>query len=353
MNNKRSIFASAVGIVTLALLVGVSTPAAASPPVSSINLNCTKLAAATNPSASFPTLISQRLSAAVEERTFDQIPDADIIKMVGGIDCDYSNGILAGQRDDSGAVGVNVQYLPYQAAGYRRWASSGLAPVTTPDDFFCFGITTSECQLETSVGGDWLSVEVQGATSDAVAEDLSYRISAALQLGQKTPYVPPLYATTLPHSCTTLIRPSVWRAAVGSPVPLVPFPAPPGWSPMNQAELVNRSVFCDMDDSMGSQSAGSIQTLPGGRWAFVQLRSSLTSPGALTAITVPGMRSGDTAFTRCAPRQARCVLDALIATHWIEVDLWTSARGGTLITTNRLAAMRPLLSEIVHQIYTP
>jgi hypothetical protein len=353
MKRTRSVLASAIGIFTLVLLVGVSAPASAAPPVSSINLSCNKLAAATNPAASFSVPIAQRYSAAVEERTFDQIPDADIIQMAGGLDCDYSNGLLAGQRDDSGAVGVNVQYLPYQAAGYWRWASSGLAPVTTPDSFFCFGITTSECQLETSVGGDWLSVEVQGATSDAIAEDLSYRISTALQLGQKTPYVPPIYATTLPHGCTTLIRPSVWRAAVGSPVPLVPFPAPPGWSPMNQAELVNRSVFCDMDDAMGSASAGSVQTLPGGRWAFLALRSTLTTPGALTPISVPGMRTGDTAYTRCAPRQARCVLDALIATHWVEVDLWTAARGGTLITTNRLAAMRPLLTEIVHQIYTP
>ncbi len=352
MKRTRSVLASAIGIFALVLVVGVSAPASAAPPVSSINLTCNKLAAATNPAASFSTPISQRYSAAVEERAFGQIPDANVIQMAGGLDCDYSNGFEVADSTDLGGIGVHVQYLPYAASGYWRWASV-LGPVTTPDSFSCFGTTTSECQLESSAGGDWLSVQVEGAISDAVAEDLSYRISDALQLGQKTPYVPPVYATPLQHSCTTVIRPAVWRAAVGSPLPLVAFPAPPGWSPINSAELVNRAVFCDMDDATGSASAGSVQTLPGGRWAFLRLRSSLTTPGALTAISVPGMRAGDTAYTRCAPRQTRCVLDALIATHWVEVDLWTAARGGTLITTNRLAAMRPLLTEIVHQVYTP
>ena len=117
--------------------------------------------------------------------------------------------------------------------------------------------------------------------------------------------------------------------------------------------LVNGALWCDMADVTGSHAAGLVQALPGGRWAFALLRSSLTTPGALTAIRVAGMRTGDKAFTRCDTTHSHCVLDALIATHWVEVDLWPAVRGADLIRRDRLAASRLLLTEIVHQIYTP
>jgi hypothetical protein len=320
--------------------------------VPSININCDKLAAATNPLASFSTPVTQRYSALSEERDFGGIPDDNTVQMAGGLACEWSNGLTLDPSSSGGGVGVRLQFLPYAAAGYWRWASV-LGPITTPDNFGCTVLAVDSCQFMTSAGGDWLFVQVQNARSEAVAEDLARRISTALELGAKTPYVPPVYASPLPSTCDALIRPSKYRVAVGSPTPVVAFTGPDGWSPVNSAMLANGALWCDMGDVTGSHGAGLVQALPGGRWAFALLRSSLTTPGPLTAIRVDGMTTGDKAFTRCDATHSHCVLDALIATHWVEVDLWTAARGADLIRRDRLAASRLLLAEIVHQIYTP
>jgi len=350
MKTSRPVAAIAAGFATLALVIGFASPAVASPPVSSINLNCDKLAAAVDPPASFTVPVAQRYASASLERDFGGIPDTDYVQMAGGLACEWSNNLPLAPGSSAGGVGVRVEYLPYAASGYWRWASV-LGPVTTPDDFTCVSVPSDSCQFMSSAGGDWLFVEVQDASSEAVAEDLSRRISTALQLGQKTPYVPPVYATPLPHTCQTLIRPTVYGAAIGTRTPLVAWPAPPGWSPVNSAMLINRGLFCEMDDATGSFGGGRIQALPGGQWAFALLRSSLTTPGPLTPLRAAGMRAGDAAFTRCDATHRHCVLDALIATHWIEVDLLPSTLGGDLITRDRLTASRLLLREIVGQIY--
>jgi hypothetical protein len=210
--------------------------------------------------------------------------------------------------------------------------------------------------LVSSAGGDFTAIEVEGALSASIALDLAASMSAALQLGAKTPWTTPTYATPLHHSCEQLIRPVVWQAAVGSSVPLVVYPSSyrdvAGW-----AATVTRAPACDYDSAVltgmgGVNNAGFIQTMPGGRWSFILVSRTLSWPGPLTPLSVPGMRSGDSAFTRCDAAHRDCFLDALIATHWVEVVL---PRGdwSVLIRADRLAAMRPLLQELVTQIYTP
>jgi hypothetical protein len=117
--------------------------------------------------------------------------------------------------------------------------------------------------------------------------------------------------------------------------------------------LVARAPACTYTDATGSRGAGLLSTMPGGRWSFILLSSLLTAPGPLTSISVPEMRAGDTAFTRCDVGHTHCILDALIATHWVQVNLLSYADGGDLIRADRLAALRPILSEIALQIYAP
>ena len=117
--------------------------------------------------------------------------------------------------------------------------------------------------------------------------------------------------------------------------------------------LEAKAPACGYDDMTGSHGAGLLSTVPGGRWAFAILRSRLTTPGPLTPITVPEMRAGDAAFTRCDVAHSHCYLDALISTHWVEVNLLSHAGGGDMIRADRLAALTTILSEIALQIYTP
>ncbi|MEO5920306.1 MAG: hypothetical protein ABIQ01_04105 [Pseudolysinimonas sp.] len=332
----------------LAVLVGVAGPATAAPPVPSTVMTCSKLAAATNPPASFPVPVSQRYAPATETRHFPGIPSADVIRMAGGIVCEWSDGRILDGPGGVASVGIRVEYLPYAESGYWRWAAWG--GITAPESLDCF---IGYCQLMSAAGGDFLYIGIEGASSDAVASDLAAAIRVALQLGLKTPYVRPTYATELDRTCDQIVRPVVWRAAVASPVGLRTFSIPQGWSVVNSAMLATRAPACVYSDATGARAAGLMWTLPGGRWSFLTLAPLFTSPGPLTAISVPGMAPGDTAYTRCDTLHTHCILDALIATHWVQIDLADAGSGGGLIRTDRLAAMTPLLSEIVLQTYSP
>lgn len=348
MKLSRSSAAIAASVSSLALIVGLAAPASAAPPVSSTVMTCNKLAAATNPVAAFATPVSQRDPAVTELAVNPLVPGAEVIRTAGGLVCEWGNGVEIDGGRTTAPVGVHVDFLPYAASGYWRWAS-WLGPATTPEVFSCH---SGYCQFATSAGGDFLIVGIQGSTSDAVAESLARRISTALQLGLKTPFVAPRYPDVLGPICDLVARPVVWSAATRAPA-VRTFDVPPGWTPVNSAMLLAKAPACSYDDVTGSHSAGLLSTVPGGRWAFALLRSRLTTPGPLTPITVTGMRAGDAAFTRCDVAHNQCILDALIATHWVEVNLLPRTGGGDLIHADRLAALTPILEEIVLQIYTP
>jgi hypothetical protein len=350
MRISRRTAAIAATVSSLALVLGLAGPASAAPPVPSINIDCTKLASATNPFAAFSTPVTQRY-AAVSELTVNPIlPSAEVIRTAGGLACEWTNGLYLDGGWTAAPVGVRVEYLPYAASGYWRWAAVFGGTTTSPESFFC---GTSYCQLATSEGGDFLIVGIQNARSVAIAESLARRISTALQLGATTPFVAPHYAAELDHTCEQIVRPVAWRSAVNALAVPRTFPIPPGWGPVNNAMLVARAPACAYTDATGVHGVGLLSTMPGGRWSFILLSSLLTAPGPLTAIRVPGMRAGDTAFTRCDAAHEHCILDALIATHWVQVNLLSRADGGDLIRADRLAALRPILSEIALQIYTP
>ena len=349
MRISRRTAAIAVLVSSVALVVGLAGPASAAPPVPSLNMDCTKLASATNPAAAFATPVTQRYAAVSEIGVNPILPNAEVIKTAGGLACEWSNGLyLDGWT--TAPVGVRVEYLPYAASGYWRWAAVLGGTSTSPEHLLCI---TNYCQFATSEGGDFLIVGVQNARSEAVAENLARRISTAIQLGATTPFVPPHYGAELDHTCDQIVRPAVWRAAVGASSALRTFDIPPGWDVVNSAMLLARAPACSYEAAKGSGGAGLLSTMPGGRWSFILLSSLLTAPGPLTSITVPEMRPGDAAFTRCDAAHTHCILDALIATHWVQVNLLASDLGGDLIRADRLAALRPILSEIALQIYTP
>ena len=336
-------------VSSVALVLGVVGPASAAPPVPSLNMDCAKVASATNPVAAFTTPVTQRYAAVSELAANPILPSAEIIRTAGGLACEWGNGVALDGGSTSAPVGVRVEYMPFTASGYWRWASG--AWITTPENFFC--TTSNYCQLMTSEGGDFLYVGVQNARNEVVAQSLARRMSAAIQLGDTTPFVAPPYAAELDHTCEQIVRPVVWRAAVGAAPALRTYPVPPQWSPVRNAMLVARAPACAYADVTSVRGAGLLSTMPGGRWSFLILRPLLTTPGPLTAIAVPEMRAGDTAFTRCDLAHTHCILDALIATHWVQVNLLPLSDGGEVIRTDRLAALRPILSEIALQIYTP
>jgi hypothetical protein len=344
---STTVVAAAAAIV-LTLTGTVSSASAVTPPTSTLNIPCTKLASATNPAASFATPVSIRNPAISESLGFGQqlLPSTDVIRAAGGTVCEWSNGAPFTAIPGTAAfIGVRVEFMHGAESGYWRWASIG--GVTTPESSSCF---TGFCQFDSSAGGDWLSVQVYNARSETVALSLATRIRTAIQLGQERPWAPVASKYPLGRTCEEVLPASAFRAAVGSTTPLRYFADPPGWSIWHEAIHTVPAPMCSFLTKDGSAGPGWFRTLPSGSWGFDEVVPTLTAPGTLIPITWVPLRSGDRAYLRCNTTGTDCILDAIIAEHWIQVELWPET-GTHTITRSRVAALLDILTALQAQVY--
>jgi hypothetical protein len=345
---SKAVGAAAAAIVLV--ITGTTTGASATvaPPVSTLNIPCTKLASATNPPASFATPVSLRNPAISELLGYGQqlLPSTDVIRAAGGTVCEWSNGVpFPAVPGTASYIGVRVEFMHGAESGYWRWTSIG--GVTTPEFSTCF---SGFCQFDSAAGGGWLNVQVYNARSDAVALSLATRIRTAIQLGQERPWAPVATKYPLGRTCEEVLPASAFRSAVGSPVPLRYFADPPGWSIWHEAIHKVPAPMCSFLTKDGSAGPGWFRTLPSGSWGFDEAASSITGPSALIPITWVPLRSGDRAYLRCSPTGTDCILDAIIAEHWIQVELWPET-GTHTITRSRVAALLDILTALQAQIY--
>jgi len=108
--------------------------------------------------------------------------------------------------------------------------------------------------------------------------------------------------------------------------------------------------MCSLLTADGSAGPGWFRTLPSGSWGFDEVAPYLTAPGPMLAFTRVTLPAGDRAYVRCNAARTDCVLDAIIAEHWVQVELWPD--GKPRITTKpRLDALADILRSIVYEIY--
>jgi hypothetical protein len=341
---------AAVALVVVMIASTASTPAWATvpPPVSTSNIPCTKLASATAPTKAFATVVSLRNPAISEVRGMEQLlPSTDVIRAAGGLVCEWSNGLPYTGVPGGAFVGVRVEFLHAAGDGYWRPVGGFPAP-TLPEGSVCF---SGFCQFSSSAGGDWLQVSVYGARSDAVAISLGERMRTALQLGMEAVWAPLASVHPLGIKCETVVSSAAFRAAVGATVPLVYFADPPGWSIWHEAIHRVPAPMCALLTRDGATGPGRFRSLPSGSWGFDEVAASLTAPGPLLPFTRVTLPAGDRAYMRCNTARSHCILDAIIAEHWVQVELWPDAGPGT-ITRPRVDALTDILRAIVTEIYT-
>lgn len=348
----RTISSTLVATLATLLLVATTSVSSASasvpPPASTSNIPCTKLASAVNPTKSFVTAVSLRNPAISETLGMGQLlPSADVIRAAGGVVCEWSNGLPYTGVPGGAFVGVRLEFLHAAGAGYYTSIPGFPAP-TTPTSSFC---GTRFCQYQSSVGGDWLMVSVHGARSDAVALSLAERINNAFQLGSEGTWAPVASAHPLGNKCETVIPSGAFRAAVGTTIPLSYFPDPPGWSIWHEAIHRVPAPMCTLLTADGSAGPGWFRTLPSGSWGFDEVAPSLTAPGPMLPFTLVALPAGDRAFVRCNASRTNCILDAIIAEHWVQVELWPDSAPRT-ISRPRMDALAEILRVIVSEIYT-
>jgi hypothetical protein len=100
-------------VVVLAAIVAPTGPAVAAPPVPSTVMTCAKLQSATDPAAAFDRPVALHYAAGQDiYYQPSRLPRADIIRMAGGLECQWSGGGELDMAPDLDDVGVLVQFLP-------------------------------------------------------------------------------------------------------------------------------------------------------------------------------------------------------------------------------------------------
>ena len=348
----RRLFIASVSVLaaTVLAVTGAVSGAAAATPVSTSPLSCNKLATAASPARAFSVPVSTSNPAINELGVSNgRMPTTPVILAAGGLVCEWSNGLGYGTFSaPTGYVGVTVEFLHGAAAGYDRWAT--FSPAATGPEFWgC--LAGGSCVLYSSVGGDWLTVSFVGARSEAAAYTVAQRISTAIQRAGERSWTPPASEFPLGAKCEQIVPMAALRAALGTSVVLDYRPSLPGWSLYQEAANRIPAPLCIAVNSTGSYSGTQIRTIPGGEWAFNQLRASLTVPGRLTEFRDFPLPDGDRAYIRCNAARTHCILDAILAGHWIQVQILPDERT-PVVSVPRPRALADILRAAIVEVYS-
>jgi hypothetical protein len=346
--------AAATAVFMMVIVAASPAHAAPPPPSPTTVMSCEKLAAAVKPTAAFAPATSLRIPARTElDGSHQQLPSASVFRTAGALVCEWSNGRLTtSNHSTDGWIGVRLEFMTNTGGAYAEW-DRWFDGTISPEHWDCLG--AYGCFYATNAGGDWLQIDVTGARSEAIGLSLARRISNALQLGLQGPYARPTSKWPLGSSCEDVIPVSRFSEAIRPSRRIVYVPSPiPAPSMIDTAKALVPAPACWVGTADGSDVAAEIFTVPNGRWAFDEVRTALVRPGPLVALPgIPTLRAGDEAYIRCAPARSQCILDLLVADHWVQVDLYEPLGPGTpLITTDRITAARTIAQWIALSVYS-
>jgi hypothetical protein len=347
--SKALVAASAAVILVLTSAVSGAS-ARPLPPPSTLTIPCEKVAAGSDMRAAFTTPMSVRNPAISEFLGFSQVmPRADVIRAAGGTVCEFSNGERWAGGPDGVWKGLRLTFLHGAADAYYH----ELDVIGEPRTIERFGCYAVECFYSTAVGGDWLDVQIIDARSDADALSLGRRISAVIQLVREGTWAPTASKHPLGTTCEEVLPAKAFQNAVASPYSLYYYDSPSWLSPWNEAIDRAQAPYCWFLTADGAAGPGQLRTLPSGAWGFEELSSLMTEPGPLTRFTRVALPHGDLAYIRCSPTRDDCILDAILADHWIQVELWPIEPGIGIRTIfrDREDALVDILEALVDRVY--
>lgn len=288
------------------------TPTPPTHPEPLLDLTCDDLA-----TASLATLLPDTTPRDPVLKVLDEptIPSSLSVRSLGGLTCEYSNGVAHDPYAGAGAsyVGAEVVVLPDAATPYERWAEGyGDGDMVCPSDY--------GCSSDVLVGTTWVSIRIVGVANAEAAWSYQNEVSAAVAAAGPGA-APWSIESTVPSTCWDIVPDAEIAGALGIDVPIYGQPPHGGWSLEASADERLGASRCWWGIPSSELGPGTISALPAGRWALDDYRPLLTQPGPLLAVDVAGMEPGDEAWLRCASDDSECTLDLGIDSDWIQVTL--------------------------------
>lgn len=288
------------------------TPTRPSRPEPLLDLTCDDLA-----TASLATLLPDTTPRDPVLDPLDRptIPSALSVRSLGGLACEYSNGV---PHDPFGAPGTSsigawVALLPDAAEPYETWrVGYGDGNMRCPSEY--------GCSSNVLIGTTWVSIHIEGVANTEAARSFQDEVSAAVAAAGPGA-APWTRESTLPATCWDIVPDADVATALGLDVPIHSQPPHGGWSLEGAADERFGGARCWWGLPTSELGPGSISALPDGRWALDEYRPHLVEPATPERVEITGLAPEDEAWLRCAPDESTCTLDLGIGRDWIRVHL--------------------------------
>lgn len=321
----------------------------ASAPEPRLDLTCDELAASLPLAATFSSPVSTRSRAETEYGAHPSVPEEYLVRSVGGLVCEFSNGQpqsrVRGSNPDY--VGARILVLPDPGAQWDAFvAYYGFSGTRWVSCFADAGATS--CTFDALGGDRWVDVSIAGAASETAAVALGDAVLAAVTSAGPgaAAWTPPADTLALPDPCTDYISNASLQTAAGFAAPFIleaRSSGGGGFSLFGGAQEINGSPSCFWAFASADAGIGTLTVLRGGEWAWTEAESIVSS----TALTVAGLAADDEAWLRCGPSDAWCVVDLVLGGNWIELYLWEDDPG---VPFDRRAAIQNIAAEVVANV---
>ena len=273
------------------------------------------------------------------------IPYKYAVEQLGGIACEWSNG-----EPQSAKVGQNPLYRGTAVSVSRvspaEWAEFvSYYGVVGDRQVYCY----DTCYGDLLVAGSWW-VEVSLQATDAAdplasftAEVAAIEAAVTSAAPSGTTWTAPAGTVPLAADCAAILPAASVQSALGLTTTLEAWPPYGGVGLDGTARSQLNSLWCNYLLSGADVSAGSLQRLPGGEWAWNEARTFGLLDGPPVELAVAGLEDGDSAWVRC-PATGACTVDVIVGHNWLQFVSWPEDVGSTV---DRHAGIEQIAAAIV------
>ncbi|MEQ1737249.1 MAG: hypothetical protein ABL886_12695, partial [Rhodoglobus sp.] len=313
-------------------------------PESVFGIGCDSLLSPASVAGALATPVSAIDAGVADMNSSLRISRTFAVESLGGLACEWNNGqpndLYPGGTNPA-YIGVQVLVLPNAGSQWARfeayYSGSGAVGMSCATH-----LTPTYCELNQLVGTSWVQATISGA-SEATAAALGAEAVAAVSAAGPgaAPWAPPAGTLALPATCEGLVATATVQSALGVSTTLVASTDGGGWSLWAGARENWGGPRCNWLYEFSDSGVGFLASLPGGAWAWNEVRSAITFPTAPTSAAVAGLAPGDEAWVRCVASDGSCVVDLVIGGNWIEVRMWSDVadpRGGALAVAAAIVA---------------
>lgn len=304
-----------------AIITGAAADTAVPQPI--IDFDCNSLGASAAFGAAYGAVL-HRVDPVLRQ---SDIPDADVLQTLGGVSCEWSNGVPFGGGGGGGGtlyVGVQLAVLPNAAS---QWAHYDSTYGAAGEGVQCNSTAGAlDCWSEQLVGTNWVSLTMFGVSGEAQARALAAATATAVSsAGPGAPVWTPPSGTTIFGDCTQLLTPSQVATDLGVTGATIQFThGAGGWSIEAAARENADAVGCLFQYAGEDSVAGQVNWLRGGGWAY-DAGVAASGWGTPAAAPIAGLASGDRAMIRCTDPSTSeeggtvCTVDLELGGNWIQV----------------------------------